>query len=595
MSLKHFFPNTEGIVLRALNSLVARNPQLELDEAERVVYSKTHDQSKVSLVSGGGSGHEPAWSGYVGDGMLAAAVSGEVFASPATKQIMAAIKNVPSDAGVILCITNYTGDNLHFGLAREKALGMGQKVGFLRMAEDVALGRKQTENLGRRGLAGNMFILKLVGAASQQSWTFERCIKLGQATNDQLVTIGSSLDHCHIPEREHHDAVPDDACVLGMGIHNEPGLHTISPMPSAEKLVDQMLAMLLDMNDSDRAFLEFKSKDEVALLINSFGGLSTLETEAMTSVTLSQLENGYSIKPCRIFVSMFETSLNAPGFSITLCNLTGIANSAELSMSEILTLLDSPTSAPAWPKNGYAYAENAEKASSSEKKSPVASRSEKSASDQGPKVDPKTIERALRQACNAAIEAEPDITKYDIVMGDGDCGDAVVGMCSGILSKLDSGLCSSGSLFEILDAVEESVEEIGGSLGAIIGITVAAFIANLRQQCASDSSSTMSAKLAGTSAGAALENLKTYTGARVGGRTVMDALIPFCETLQADADLGKAVAAAEKGANSTANMAAKFGRASYIGDKADGETPPDPGAWAAAIFLKGLQNGLEQS
>lgn len=100
---------------------------------------------------------EPAWSGYVGDGMLAAAVNGEVFASPSTKQIMAAIDHVPSDAGIILCITNYTGDNLHFGLAREKAAGRGQKIAILRMTDDVALGRKQTANLGRRGLAGNMF------------------------------------------------------------------------------------------------------------------------------------------------------------------------------------------------------------------------------------------------------------------------------------------------------------------------------------------------------------------------------------------------------------------------------------------------------
>jgi dihydroxyacetone kinase len=156
MSKKHFFPNTDGVVVHALNSFVARNPHLELDEPNRVVYSKTHSPSQVTIISGGGSGHEPAWSGYVGEGMLSAAVCGDVFASPSTKQIMAGIKNVPSDVGIILCITNYTGDKLHFGLAREKGLALGHKISVVNMAEDAALGRKKSELVGRRGLAGNL-------------------------------------------------------------------------------------------------------------------------------------------------------------------------------------------------------------------------------------------------------------------------------------------------------------------------------------------------------------------------------------------------------------------------------------------------------
>lgn len=109
MSTKHFFPHSEGVVLLALESLVARNTHLALDAPNKVVYSKTHSPSKVSVISGGGSGHEPAWAGYVGNGLLTAAVAGEVFASPSAQQIMAAIEHAPSDNGIILCITNYTG------------------------------------------------------------------------------------------------------------------------------------------------------------------------------------------------------------------------------------------------------------------------------------------------------------------------------------------------------------------------------------------------------------------------------------------------------------------------------------------------------
>jgi triose/dihydroxyacetone kinase / FAD-AMP lyase (cyclizing) len=156
MSTKHFFPDTNGLVLRALESFAHRNPSLEFDRDNRVVFSKTHSPSRIAMISGGGSGHEPAWSGYIGDGMLAAAVCGDVFASPSTKQIMSAIKNVPSDVGIILCITNYTGDKLHFGLAREKGLALGHKIEVISMSEDAALGREKAGLVGRRGLAGNI-------------------------------------------------------------------------------------------------------------------------------------------------------------------------------------------------------------------------------------------------------------------------------------------------------------------------------------------------------------------------------------------------------------------------------------------------------
>lgn len=127
-----------------------------LDAKERVVYNAAHKPNQVTIISGGGSGHEPAWSGYVGDGMLSAAICGDIFASPSTKQIMAGIRNVPSDEGIILCITNYTGDMLHFGLAREKGQALGYKVDVVCMAEDAALGRAKSGKVGRRGLAGNL-------------------------------------------------------------------------------------------------------------------------------------------------------------------------------------------------------------------------------------------------------------------------------------------------------------------------------------------------------------------------------------------------------------------------------------------------------
>jgi dihydroxyacetone kinase len=555
MSTKHFFPSTEGVVVQGLENLVTRNSHLALDATNKVIYSRTHTPSKISMISGGGSGHEPAWSGYVGDGMLSAAVCGEVFASPTTKQVMAAIKQVPSDVGIILCITNYTGDNLHFGLAREKAAGLGYKVGVLKMTDDVALPRDQISNLGRRGLAANFIVLKLCGAAAEAGYEFEKVMEIGRSVNNNATTIGSSLDHCHIPGREHHRAIPQNAYVLGMGIHNEPGLHEINPMPPVEEVVGTMLKCCLDLDDKDRAFVDFKPDDVLLLLINNLGGMSAFELEALTTVTRNVLKKKYNYTPARVYAQCFETSLNAPGWSISLVNATGIERDTGVPVKTQLHLMDTETMAPAWPKTGYRDIKEGKSAETSKVATTEAAQRE------GPKVDPSKMEAALRQACDDAIKAEPDITKWDIQMGDGDCGEAVVGMCQGILKKVDGGVCKDGLLFKVLDEVGEAVEEVGGSLGAIISIIVTSFTTNLREAFAKNESGfQMDTKAASDAVGGAIKNLMGYTSARVGGRTVMDTLIPFSETFAKDGNFNKAVDAADEGAKSTSGMKATFGR-----------------------------------
>ncbi|THV66133.1 Dak1-domain-containing protein [Aureobasidium pullulans] len=589
MATKHFFPSTDHIVVRGLESLVAKNPHLSLDPANKVVFLPSHSSQKVSVISGGGAGHEPAWCGYVGSGLLSAAVSGEVFASPSTKQIMAAVEKVPSDKGVILCITNYTGDNLHFGLAREKISGSGRKVGMLRMTDDVGLGREKTKKLGRRGLAGNMFVLKLCGAAAEEDYDFDTCFAIGESVNGHCVTIGSSLDYCHIPGRTHHESLPANTLSVAQGIHNEAGLHE-KEIPPPDELIQELLRYLLDENDKDRAFVKFTPEDEAALLINNFGGLSNLELEALTSLTISHLKSDWNISPSRVYAQPFETSLNAPGFSISLLNISGVARETKMEEDTLYALLDRDTNAPAWPRNSYGQVRV---------DSPTQTRASLAHHETvsfGPKLDVATLEGALRSACEAAVAAEPDITKWDIVMGDGDCGEAVEGMCKGVLSQLSSGLVSrhNGALLPILDEIESGIEEIGGTLGAIISILLASWTSDLKNTYRADSSLKFDEHVAGRSAGQALKNLQTYTPARVGGRTVMDTLIPFCETLSEQGDMRAAVTEAVKGADKTEGMPAVYGRATYVGDKiSEKDVPRDPGAYAASVFLQGLWDGLK--
>ncbi|KAJ4362445.1 hypothetical protein N0V83_010538 [Neocucurbitaria cava] len=566
---------------------------MALDETNRVVYNLSHPPNQVTIVSGGGSGHEPAWSGFVGDGMLSAAVCGDIFASPSTKQIMAGIRNVPSNEGVILCITNYTGDMLHFGLAREKGQALGYKVDVVCMAEDAALGREKSEKVGRRGLAGNLLVIKLIGAASQKGWAFERCRRIGELGNSQLVTIGTSLDHCHVPGREAFESVADDACVLGMGIHNEPGLRTISPMPSPEDIVKEMLRYLLDPSDSDRAFVPFSSSDNVVMLVNNFGGLSGLEFDAMVNIALQVLKRDWKIVPTRIYAGILETSLNGQGFSITLGNMSGMAKEMDLKDDEVIELLDSPTNAPAWPKNGYRPV-NVNKETEELRTKANAAAEDKSSQQKGPET-PSSLIPALRKACNAGLAAEPKITQYDLQMGDGDCGEAVAGVCKSILTNIDAVESSPPHILALLESIAENVEDVGGSLGAILSILVTAFTNALSNETLKSNKPLDIASVA-SAAITALENLNNYTSAREGDRTVMDVLIPFINTLSETKDFAKSVEVAEQKADATKDMKAKFGRATYVGDN-DKERSriPDPGAYAAGVWLRGLESGLKRS
>lgn len=270
-----------------------------------------------------------------------------------------------------------------------------------------------------------------------------------------------------------------------------------------------------------------------------------------------------------------------------------------LKVEDILELLDAPTSAPAWPKNGYASFEESKEGSAMRAKA-RADASATASLNHGPPSSAKTIS-ALDEACKRACAAEPEITKYDIQMGDGDCGEAVDQVCKSILSKLHTQLSASTPVFELLESVGDSVEDMGGSLGAILSIFLTAFSNNLRGTSAGQSTGQGSADVSmatiAKSVGPALETLKQYTAARVGDRTVMDVLIPFCGTLEGSGDLASAVHSAEEGARSTQGMRAKYGRATYVGDEklaSQTESPPDPGAFAAAIFLRGLLEGTKQ-
>ncbi|KAL0933253.1 dihydroxyacetone kinase [Colletotrichum truncatum] len=596
MATKHYFPDTAAntLVPRALRALVSANPHLTLSEADRVVANSHNDPATVSIIGGGGSGHEPAWSGFVGEGLLSAVACGDIFASPSTKQVLEAMRLAPSNAGTILLITNYTGDRLHFGLAAEraKAAGISDNIVVLPATDDVSIGRSRSSRVGRRGMPGHIFTMKILSAAAAEKYSFERCVDIGRAVNDQTVSIGSALDHCHVPGRQFH-SIAEDSCALGAGIHNEPAQQLLSPFPSVKDLVEKMLKLVCDPADAERAFVTFEKDDVVTLLINNYGGLSVLELGALTDEVQTQLASTWNIKPSRTLTGAFETSLNAPGFSISLVNISAAARQSKTSAEELLNLLDRQTTAVSWPNiirptannektNGVAVNGHADENNAADAKSTVKIQ-----------ADPKLIESSVRSGCESAIAAEPNLTKWDMVMGDGDCGEAVKGLCESLLRNLDNGVAKSGSVLHFLESTIDAVDDMGGTLGAILGILLSAFASSLRANAqengnvAAGSSSALYAK----SLASAVESLKSHTPAREGDRTVMDVLIPFTDSFAKTADFGASVKVAAEKAEATRYLKARFGRATYVGEAA-GQELPDPGAWALYEILSGMAKGL---
>ncbi|KAG5955062.1 hypothetical protein E4U57_003777 [Claviceps arundinis] len=590
MSKRHLFNSPDGLVDKALRGIIAYNPSLSLDGANRVVYDSTYDRNKVSLIGGGGSGHEPAWTGYVGSNMLTASVQGDIFASPSTKQILAGIDAVPSDKGTILVITNYTGDCLHFGLAKEKANARGHNCRIVICGDDVSVGRQRGSMVGRRGLAGQIGVLKVMGGAAGVGGSLDEVYQLGVAFSQQIVSIAATLDHCHVPGRTEHGMLDENQVEIGTGPHNEPGYKKLSPAPSPPELIMNLLAHCLDENDPERAYVKFSPGDETILLVSNFGGMSHLEMGALVDELLEQLEQDWKLEPVRICAGFLETSLNAPAFSVSVINLTAAARNCSYSANEIKSFFDVRTNTH-WESMAGSQATNRRRRKEQLDRRPKQAQPKPVDESRDMTTDPAVLEAKLRNACHQLVEAEPDLTKWDTIMGDGDCGQTLKTGATSLLAALDRGLAKSGSIVKVLLELEDIVEsKMGGTLGGILGI----FFVALRSAFENNIITTHSqdpVAIWAKSLAAALASLAQYTPAKVGDRTVMDTLIPFAAAMDSSG-FEEAVQAAVRGAEATRKMEPKLGRATYVGTEGSNSQkllPPDPGAWGVMVAIRGLQ------
>ena len=514
-----------------------RPVRLCLSDGVRAVVRDELPEGQVAVVSGGGSGHEPSHAGFVADGMLSAAVAGDVFASPSTEAVLATIREVTGEAGCLLVVKNYTGDRLNFGLAAERARSEGLDVEIVTIADDIAL----PDNPEPRGLAGTALVQKVAGHLARDGADLEQIASRAREISAGLATISVSLSSARQPgtDRERRDAE------LGLGIHNEPGARTIEPADADEAMGLVMDPLLAHVDDTH---------GDVGLvaLLNDTGGCSTQELAVLTRALLARLGDR-----CRVLVGPgpVMTSIDMHGFSVTL--LPYADDIADALLSDVAT--------PDWP--GAARPHEASRFEPSLSESIALGEGER---------DQQVADR-IRAACEALIDAEDDLDELDARTGDGDAGSTIAAGARAVREELDD--LSTGSPDVLCRELAQIVgRAMGGSSGVLLSILLSG------TATAFEDGAAPAAALRG-----GLETVAENGGAEPGQRTMVDALAPAADAIGDGVDA--AARAAREGADGTAEITeGAAGRSSYLkAEDLDGNV--DPGAEAVARAFEAYAAG----
>lgn len=539
--MKQFINAKETLVTEAIDGLLrtAGGKLARLDGYPhiKVVVRTDWDKSKVALVSGGGSGHEPSHAGFVGQGMLTAAVCGDVFASPSVDAVLAGILAVTGKAGCLLIVKNYTGDRLNFGLAAERARALGLQVSMVVVDDDIAL----PDLPQARGVAGTLFVHKIAGALADQGAGLSAVTQAAKGVIGRVVSIGMSLDTCTIPGSPKEARIDAGKAELGLGIHGEAGIEQVEFSGARDAM-----AMVID-----RLAPNIGSGPHVALL-NNLGGATPLEMSVLAE-ELARSSIGEQIT-WMIGPAPLMTSLDMQGFSVSLLPI-GSADQASLL---------APVAPRAWPGCLPVSVE------------PVLPLPDGLAPIQPTPTANAETSAFLERCCTILIEAEAELNALDAKSGDGDTGSTLATASRALTGSLNRlPLADPTQLYRAIG--QELSQTMGGSSGVLLAIFFAA---------AGDASANGANIVGALSAG--LDRIRQVGGAGPGDRTMIDALHPALEALPDG--LAAAASAARKGANATAKMTkAKAGRATYISEeKLAGYN--DPGAEAVAMLLEQIAN-----
>jgi dihydroxyacetone kinase len=563
-TMKKLINSPGAVVEEMVEGLVAVYPGLRRLPGQTVLVRAdlpAAAERPVAVLSGGGSGHEPAHAGYVGRGMLAGAVAGDVFTSPSPDAVLAAIRATAGPRGVLLIVKNYTGDRLNFGLAAELARAEGLAVESILVADDVALSAS-AGRAGRRGLAGTILVHKVAGATAETGAPLAEVAAAARAAAAAVRTMGVALSPCTVPAAGRPGfTLGETEIELGLGIHGEAGVRR-GPLEPADALVDRLLDAIL-------AEVPAAGGGRVVLMVNNLGATPTMELAIVARRATIVLEaRGLTVE--RAYLGTFLSSLEMAGISLSVLPVD----------EQRLARLDAPTDAPAWPN----AAARPRTAAPSLSPVPVAA----------PVLPPppqtplgKALAASIQAATSALIAEAARLTQMDQVVGDGDLGISLERGARAVRAALASyPLDDPPATLHALGVTLQRA--LGGTSGPLYAVFFVRAGAALRRGKPTDPATWADGFREGC------VGVSEVGGAARGDRTMLDALLPGAEAFAVAVRSGRPVAealrvaatAAAEGARETAALRPRLGRSSYLGDRALGH--PDPGAEAVAVWLTAL-------
>lgn len=585
--MKKIINKPEDVVLEMCKGMVLAHPELNLIEKYKVIKKDQINKSKVSIISGGGSGHEPAHAGYVGKGMLDAAVCGDVFASPSQIQIYQAIKETASDKGTLLVIKNYSGDMMNFKNAAYLAEEDGIQVDYVKVDDDIAV-QDSLYTVGRRGVAGTVLVHKIAGAAAERGYDLPKVKEAAENAIANVKSIGFGLTSCTVPAKGTPTfEIAEDEMEFGVGIHGEPGICR-EKIISADELAERMVtALLKEIGIED-------GKGEVAVLINGFGSTPLQELYLLNHSVIRELSRR-NVTIARTFVGNYMTAIDMAGASISIMKLD----------ENLKSLLSEECDTPALKIKGevpaVTYDEIIGTAEAPIVSYEVQTNKEYSVVTEN-RLTLNNIIFMVDQMSECIIRNEVPFCELDSHAGDGDFGMSVAKGFKQLKAEwheiLENKSHDIGNFLEACSIV--IMEYCGGASGPIWGSAFRA--AGKNTESKTELTLTEFAEMVQASVkGIQATGERSFgRGAVVGDKTLIDALVPYADTLTSSAVEGenlkdalvKAAEAAVEGAKSTEQIVARMGRAGTVGERSLGY--PDAGAHGLGVIFTEVAQVMQE-
>ena len=528
-----------------------------------IVRASATPDGKVALVIGGGSGHYPAFLGYVGPGLADAAVAGDVFASPATRAIRHVARLAERGGGVLLGFGNYAGDVLNFGLAAELLRADGIDVRALAVSDDIA-SASGAEHERRRGIAGDLVVFKIAGAAAQAGQSLDQVEHAARLANARTRSLGVAFSGCVLPGADEQlFSVPKGSIAIGLGIHGEPGIEERPAMPATE-LADLLVNALLKEAPAGAGH-------KVAAVLNGLGSTKWEELFLLWAAIAERLRE-HDLELVAPEVGEFVTSLDMAGCSLTLTWLDDTL--------EPLWLAECDT--PVLRRGAIIATQPAPAIEEDDSQARLTAASDPAAAEAG-----AFVANAIERIALAMAEAEAELGRLDAVAGDGDHGQGMArGSAAAAEAVREAASIGAGPASVLAAAGDAWAARAGGTSGALWGVALVAWARMLTDDAPIDRDAVARGAVA------ALEGVTRLGGARPGDKTLVDALEPFATTLRRETEQGRdlreawlaAAQAASRAADETAQLLPRLGRARPLAERSKGH--PDPGAISLAICLR---------